>query len=140
MTKYVLICLVILIFTTAATASAIDFENATIKGLNITDDFNGAISEAKTQNKSIALIFDQNSCVYCEILKDDVLTNSDIQKELNENYIVVLLDINKNPNIAAKYDVFGTPTMQFLDSNSKEIGKIEGYVDSAEFLKTLKEI
>ena len=28
-----------------------------------------------------------------------------VQKELNENYIVVLVDINKNPNIAEKYDV-----------------------------------
>ena len=140
MKKYVLICLVILLLTLTATVNAVDFENTTIKGLNVTNDVNGAINEAQNQNKSLALIFDQGSCVYCEMLKDNVLTNSDIQKELNENYIVVLVDINKNPDIAKKYDVFGTPTIQFLDSNSKEIGKIEGYVDTAEFLKTLKEI
>lgn len=140
MKKYVLISLVIILLTLTATVSAVDFENTTIKGLNITDDVDGAISEAQTQNKKVALIFDQNSCVYCEILKDNVLTNSDVQKDLNENYIVVLVDINKNPNIAAKYDVFGTPTVQFLNSTGKEIGKIEGYVESDQFLKTLKEI
>ena len=140
MKKYVLISLVILILTSAIAVSAVDFENTTIKGLNITTDVDGALSEAQSQNKSVALIFDQGSCVYCDMLKDNVLSNSTVQKELNENYIVVLVDINKNPGIANKYKVFGTPTMQFLDSKGSEIGRIEGYVESTEFLSTLKEI
>lgn len=140
MKRYILITSVIIILTMTLAVSAVDFENETIKGLNITTDFDGALSEAQIQNKSIALIFDQDSCVYCEMLKNDVLSNKDIQKELNEKYIVVIVDINKNPEIAAKYEVFGTPTVQFLDSNGSEISKIEGYVDSNEFSKTLKEI
>lgn len=86
------------------------------------------------------IFFDQDSCVYCDIFNEDVLSNRDVQKELNENYIVLLVDINKNPNIAAKYKVYGTPTTQFLDSHGKEIYKIDGYIDSGEFLKALKEI
>ena len=74
------------------------------------------------------------------MFKDDVLNNAEIQKELNEKCIVVLVDINRNPDIAVKYDVYGTPTVQFLDSNGDEITKIEGYVDSNEFSKALKEI
>lgn len=140
MKKYVLITSLILFLTLTLSVSAVNFENATIKGLNITTDFDGALSEAQIQNKSIALIFDQDSCVYCEIFKDDVLSNRDIQKELNEKCVVVLVDINKNPDIAEKYDVYGTPTVQFLDSNGGEITKIEGYVDSNEFSKALKEI
>lgn len=126
MKKYALITLTILILTTTLAVSAVDFENTTIKGLNITTDVDGALSEAQSQNKTIALIFDQDSCVYCEIFKDDVLANRDVQKELNENCIVALVDINKNPDIADKYDIFGTPTVQFLDPNGKEISKIEG--------------
>ena len=140
MKKYVLITSLILFLTLTLSVSAVNFENATIKGLNITTDFDGALSEAQIQNKSIALIFDQDSCVYCEIFKDDVLSNRDIKKELNEKCVVVLVDINKNPDIAEKYDVYGTPTVQFLDSNGGEITKIEGYVDSNEFSKALKEI
>lgn len=140
MKRYILITSVIIILTMTLAVSAVDFENETIKGLNITTDFDGALSEAQIQNKSIALIFDQDSCVYCEMLKNDVLSNKDIQKELNEKYIVVIVDINKNPEIAAKYEVFGTPTVQFLDSHGGEISKIEGYVDSNEFSKELKEI
>ena len=140
MKRYVLITSAIIILTLTLTVGAVNFENTTIEGLNITDDIDGAFSEAQSQNKSIALIFDQDSCVYCEMLKDDVLSNPDIQKELNEKYIVVLVDINRNPDIAVNYDVFGTPTVQFLDSNGSEMSKIEGYVDSNEFSKALKEI
>lgn len=140
MKKYILICSVMLLLTLTVTVSATDFENTTIKGLNITSDVDGAFSEAQNHNKSIALIFDQDSCVYCDMLKDNVLSNSDIQKELNEKYVIVLVDINKNPNVAAKYKVFGTPAVIFLDSNGKEISEINGYVESNEFLKTLKEI
>ena len=74
------------------------------------------------------------------MLKDEVLCNPDVQKELNENFVVVLVDINKNPEIAAKYNVYGTPTVKFVDSNGQETNKIEGFVDSNEFLQTLKEI
>lgn len=140
MKKYVLIGFIILLLTLTAAVSAVEFENTTIKGLNITTDVNGALSEAQSQNKSVALIFDQDSCVYCEMLKDDVLSNSTIQKELNEKYIVVLVDINRNPDTAEKYKVFGTPTVKFLNPDCKEIAEIEGYVDSDEFLKVLKEI
>lgn len=140
MKRYVLITSVILILTLTLAVSAVNFEDETIKGLNITTDVDGALSEAQIQNKSIALIFDQDSCVYCEMFKDDVLNNAEIQKELNEKCIVVLVDINRNPDIAVKYDVYGTPTVQFLDSNGDEITKIEGYVDSNEFSKALKEI
>lgn len=140
MKKHLLIGLVILIIASTIAVSAVDFENETIKGLNITTDINGALNEAQNQNKSVALIFDQDSCVYCEILKDNVLSNSTVQKELNENYIVVLVDINKNPNIADKYGIFGTPTIKFLKPDGTESGKIEGYLDSDEFLKALKEI
>ena len=140
MKKYVLVCLVILILASTIAVSAVDFENTTIKGLNITTDVDGALSEAQSQNKNVALIFDQDSCVYCEILKDDVLSNSTVQKELNEKYIVVLVDINKNPDIAGKYKIFGTPAIQFLKPDGTEAGKIEGYLESDDFLNALKEI
>ena len=78
MKKYLLISLFILILTSTIAVSAVDFENTTIKGLNITTDYDGALSEAQSQNKSIVVIFDQSSCQYCEMLKENVLSNSKI--------------------------------------------------------------
>ena len=140
MKRYVLISAVIMLISLTSAVYSVDFEDNTISGLNITTDVDGAFDISQNENKTLAIIFDQDSCVYCEMLKDDVLSNPDVQKQRNENFVVVLVDIHKNAEIAAKYDVYGTPTVQFVDSNGQEINKIEGFVDSNEFLRTLKEI
>ncbi len=141
MKKYILVGLcVAILLTLTLSVSAVDFDDSVIKGLNVTEDIDGALSEAQSQNKTVALIFDQDSCVYCDMLKSDVLSNQEIQKIFNENYVVVLVDINKHPDVAAKYEVFGTPMVQFLSPDGKSLDKIEGYVSSDEFLTTLKGI
>ena len=141
MKRNVLILMAIFVVLTVSSAVyAVDFENTTIPGLNITTDIDSAFNVAQSQNKTVVIIFDQENCVYCDMLKKNVLSNNDVQKELNENFVVVLVDINKNPDIAAEYNVFGTPIIQFIDSDGKLIYKIEGYVDSDEFLQSIKEI
>lgn len=106
--------------------------------INNTTDLNQAVSQAQKDNKTIMLVFDHDGCYYCDLLKKDVLSNNDVISKLNEGFITVVVDINSHPQLAAKYHVVGTPTMIFLDSNQKEIKKIEGYVDAGEFLNTIK--
>ena len=108
--------------------------------LNNTTDLNKAIEQAHVENKSIMLFFDQKDCHYCNEMKEKTLSNPNVVSKLNEKYITVFIDVNEQPKIASKYKVFGTPTVIFLDSNQKEIGKVEGFVDANEFLNTLKGI
>lgn len=140
MKKYFLISAFVILITLTSAVYSVDFENNTIPGLNITTDVDGAFDTSQIENKTVAILFDQESCVYCDMLKEDVLSNPGVQKQLNENFVVVVVDINKNPEIADEYDVYGTPVIQFVDSSGHEITKIEGYVDSNEFLQFLKEI
>ena len=141
MKKYILTGLAVMVLLTLTMAvSAVDFDSGEIQGLNVTTDVDGAFSLAQSQNKTVAIIFDQDSCVYCDMLKDNVLSDKNVQKELNEKCIVLLVDINKNPQTAGKYQVFGTPVVHFVDGNGKTVQKIEGYVESDEFLSALKEI
>lgn len=131
--KKILFALIVLaIFTVALSATFAD------NTLNNTTDFEKAIDDAKTQNKSIMLVFDQKNCVYCDMFKEDVLSNSDVISKLNEDYITVIIDINKEPQLASQFKIYGTPIIVFLDSNQNEIERIEGYVDADEFLNTLK--
>jgi thioredoxin-related protein len=50
------------------------------------------------------------------------------------------VDINREASLAAEYQVFGTPTMVFLDGDANQIYRIEGYVPADEFLDDLKGI
>lgn len=139
MKKFLIVMAICFVAMTSAVC-ALDYDDSKIQGLNITTDVDGALKASQSENKTVVMIFDQDSCAYCDMLKKDVLSNGDVQKELNGKYIVLLADINKNPDVAKKHNVFGTPTVVFLDPSGKEIHKIEGYVNSNDFLKELKEI
>lgn len=111
-----------------------------VDGLNSTTNLTQALSDAGTQNKNVLLIFDQDGCYYCDLLKKDVLSNGDVQKQLENGFVVVGVDIAKQPQLASKYKVMGTPTCVFLDSKGNEVQRIEGYVNASEFLNSIKEI
>jgi thioredoxin-related protein len=106
----------------------------------MTTDIDLAMNAAQSENKSVVIFFDQASCVYCDMLKSNVLSNSDVQKQLNENYVFLLVDINENPKFADKYRVYGTPIIKFIEPSGKVTHEIQGYVEADEFLKELKEI
>ena len=114
-------------------------DNNSIDGLNITDNLTQASDVAKLENKTVMLMFSQENCYYCDVFEQETLTNPEVQKLLNESYVIVDVDINDQPEIASKYQVFGTPTVIVLYDNGDEHHKIEGYVPSDVFIDALKE-
>lgn len=131
---------IILTLTLTMAVSAVGQENQTVQGLNSTRDIGLAFNESQSQNKTLLIIFDQESCVYCDMLEENTLSDVNVQKELNENYVVLFVDINKDYDVAEKYQVFGTPIVHVVSPEGKDLGKIEGYVESDEFLSELKGI
>ena len=132
MKKLIFSALLVMLLATAASAQDID------GALNVTSDVNAVLSQ--NHDRNVMLIFDQESCVYCDLFKQNVLSDKAVQNELNDSYVVTIVDINKYPDVAARFNVFGTPSCVVLDSNGKEIYRLEGYVESDEFLSDLKEI
>jgi thioredoxin-related protein len=129
---------VLMLSVLVMSASADEYHG--IDGLNTTDNLSQAIEDGEIQNRTVMAIFSQDNCYYCDIFKEDTSANPDVQKLLNEDFIVADIDINKQPEIAAYYQVFGTPTTIVLYDNGDEQLRIEGYVPSEEFLHDLKEI
>ena len=131
MKKIILILAILTIFAIVFSA------NFAKTPLNNTTDLQKAIDDAQTQNKTLMIVFDQKSCYYCDLFKEDVLSNSEVISKLNDGYITVIIDINEQPQLASEYRIFGTPTVVFLDSSHNEVSRIEGYVDADEFLDIL---
>ena len=135
-----LVILIAILIAGACLSVCVAGDNSPVRGLNSTSDFFEAQNLAKAQNKSIVLIFDQDSCVYCDILKENALSDSKLQDELNSNYITAIVDVNKNYDLAAKYNIYGTPAVVFVDCDGGELGRISGYVEADEFLNELERI
>ena len=117
-----------------------DSEEIKIDGLKTSPDLDHALSLAKSKKKPILVVFQQEDCEWCELLVDKVLSNPEVQKELNKRFIVTFVDMNENYKLADEYKILGTPTEVFLDYEGNEIDRIQGYEREDKFMNKLKEI
>lgn len=144
--KYLIVILVILaiLFVTISLTSQEDgnssimSKNSSIE-LNTSSTIEDALTKAKSENKTVLVVFKNENCFYCVKLKEETLNNEKVINKLNENYITTFVDINEKPELASKYNVFATPVMLFLDSNGNTINRLEGFYNSDELLKILEE-
>ena len=81
MRKNVMVLLILAILTVSVSASF------AANPINNTTALSGAINQAHAENKKVMIVFDQKSCMYCDMFKNDVLSNGDVISELNKNYI-----------------------------------------------------
>ena len=111
-----------------------------IDGLYFCNDLEYAFKEAKAHNRNVMIIFDGAACIYCEYLKEGTLTDPSVQKEINENNILLITESSESPELFQELDIYGTPTTVILDQDGNELGRIDGYEPPEEYLRDLKEI
>lgn len=100
-------------------------------------DLNSALEEAQKSNKSIFIDFYTVWCSACQQLDKNTLSDPAVKEKLNKNYVSVKIDIDKNPELASKYKIYGIPTLVFLNPDGSETKRIEGYIDSNSLLNQL---
>jgi len=80
-------------------------------------------------NKPLLVIFGADYCVYCDILKNDIL-NKKLSPNI-DNYVVCYVDIQKDKISKVKYNISTIPDSIIIDSNktkSRQTGySIEKY-------------
>jgi thiol:disulfide interchange protein len=89
-----------------------------------------ALAKAKAENKRVILKFGANWCGWCHKLSDLFKKDSAIATKLNENYILVLIDVDQvegkphNADIVTRYSnptQHGLPVLVVLDSDGKQL-------------------
>jgi thioredoxin-related protein len=90
------------------------------------DQIKVALEKAQKENKNVILKFGANWCGWCHRLSDTFKENEEIKTLLNENYILVLIDVDKNHNedIVKRYNnptQHGLPVLVVLDKTGKQL-------------------
>ncbi len=135
-----LLALVVLSASYVAQSTISDAGKITLKGVTFSTNLTAAIETAKVQGKPVFVYIRSEYCGWCRKFEEETFTNQTVIKTLNENFVLVSLDINKQQNETKSFAVFGTPTMVFLDSNGTGLKRIPGYTDTESFLSVINEI
>ncbi|MDB6018161.1 MAG: thiol:disulfide interchange protein precursor [Pedosphaera sp.] len=84
-----------------------------------------ALAQAKKENKRVLLQFGANWCGWCHKLHKTMETDAAVAEKLKSDYVVVLVDVNKEHNrkIIEGYHATGTgiPVIVVLDADGKQL-------------------
>jgi len=98
--------------------------------------------EAKTlmeKNASkVFLYFYSTSCYYCGLMERNTFSNYSVAKYLNQNFIPIKVNSDKEKIISNEYRIRGNPTNYFLTENFEVIGNLPGYLPPKDLLNILK--
>ena len=101
-------------------------------------DYEKGVSMAKQQDKKVFLYFHADWCTYCKKMELTTFKDQGIIDYLNENFIAITVDSDKEKKIASRFGVRGLPTTWFLKSDMDKLSSMPGYIDSNRLLTILK--
>jgi thiol:disulfide interchange protein len=93
---------------------------------NGTEQIKAALEKGRQENKNIILKFGANWCGWCHLLSDLFKEDAEISKTLNQNFVLVLIDVDKghNGDVVKRYGnptQHGLPVLVVLDQNGKQL-------------------
>ncbi len=137
---FVLLALLVLFAGCLAQSTESDAGKLTLKGVKFNTNLTAALEAAKAQDKPVFVYARSEYCGWCKKFEEETFTNQSVIKTLNENFILVSIDVDKQKNETRNFGAYGTPTEIFLDSNGTEIKRIPGYTDTETFLDSINDL
>jgi thioredoxin-related protein len=95
---------------------------------------------AKAEKKKVFLHFYADWCGFCRKMTKETFQDDTVVSNLNNKFIAIRVNSDKEPDIAGKYGVRGLPTNWFLMETGQPIVSIPGYIPPDAMLSLLKEV
>jgi len=103
-------------------------------------NYDEAFKIAKEQNRAVCILFSTKYCRWCTKLKETTLTNPEIVKHFNSDFILLYLDRDTSL-YPSKYKVKAVPNIYFTDKNEEIFTSVIGYhKNPKDYLKWFKYI
>lgn len=79
------------------------------------EDYALACEKARKEGKPIMLFFYLPNCVFCQQMQQETFTDEDVIR-LSQQFVCIKVHFSREEKLRAEYDVSGTPTIQFMNS------------------------
>jgi len=95
-----------------------------------------SFNEIIAVDKPVLIDFFAEWCGPCKMMPPIL---EQVKDELGDNVKIIKIDVDKNQNLAAKYQVRGVPTLMIF-KNGKQVWKQSGVVQKQELVRLLKSV
>jgi hypothetical protein len=107
--------------------------------INWIEDYQAGLELAKQRGKPVLLVFYKQFTIYTTRAFNDTYKDPDVKKLIEQNFIPILIDVDKQPDIATLYNIDYYPTVYIKRPDSDKIfGPMIGYDPPPLFIKKLK--
>lgn len=127
---------IILLLFLAMRPGILNAENDSIRW----QSYSSGMKIARAQNIPIFLHFYADWCRYCVKMAKETFQENTIIEYLNSNFVSIKVNIDKQRQLANKYQVRGLPTTFVIDSKGERMGPIPGYLSKEELLGMLRQM
>ena len=108
-------------------------------GMYWAEDYKSGLKEAAQKQKQIIVYFSEEDSASCDEMTWTISFDKNVSNYITEHFVAIEIDIEYDKRQGFK--VYKTPTIYFLDSKAKQIGKpLTEVLGPKGFLKKLKEI
>ena len=102
--------------------------------------YDDGMARSKFEKKRVFLHFNAEWCYYCGVMEKETFNDPAIISSLNENFIPVKVDYDKETKTSDYYSVRGLPDTIFIAENGQIIGRRPGYIPPEVLKRILKSI
>jgi len=95
-----------------------------------------ALANAKATGKPILLLFSTEKAVDAQKMVSETFTDPTVVK-WGDKFVTVHIQVDKSPENAEPYSVYRVPVIIFLDSNGKEINRIEQFISATDLVQEM---
>lgn len=96
-----------------------------------------AIKEAKRSGKPILVDFMATWCPPCQMMEEQTYPDAALIRE-SRQWVMVKVDVDKYPDVAAKYGASSLPTIGFLRPDGRPIKGVAGFHDAPQIIEEMK--